>query len=406
MSKSRIFAVSFVSLAMAISSFVGIAPAYAVDGPTLTSAVAKDEGNAAGIQQGDKIVLTFSEETNEFAITENNIDDILVLSNNHTFLDGEGDLANIDWGDSGMKLTIELDNDTTLPTVAVGDTITITGDDLEDEDGNEFSGSVTLTGSFAPTSDDDDDDQCEEPTMGTTRQGRGSDDDDDDAEEADEDSNDDDEDSDNDEDSNEDCDNSGNQNKVCNDALKNGKLYKIGSEATVYLAVKHCYLKPFRGMGAFKARGHKFSDIITLSAVPSGVTVLGEPALPAEGTLVKGSNKTVWFVTNSGKRRGFINADIFIKLGFKFEAVKEISDSDLNELPVDTTNVADDTKHPDGSIIKCGNSSTVFLVKEGKRKAFPSLDIFEGRGHSFEHILSVDCGRFAYTESGVVTDVE
>jgi hypothetical protein len=366
MSKLRYLAAGFFALALSFSSFGVANTASAVDGPVLVSVVAENSGEKS-------LVFTFSEAVADIEITEDNIDAIFALDNDHSYLDGAGNLGDVDWSNDNKTLTVELSDGTSIPTVAVGDSVTIEGDELQDEDGNEFTGTKVITGSFTLVEDDedenDDSDDCDE--VSTSQ--------------------------DDDSDTDDDCDdNSGNQNKVCNDALKNGKLYKIGTEPTVYLAVKHCVLKPFRGQAAFKARGHKFQDVIVLSAVPTGVKVSGEPALPAEGTLVKGSDATVWFISHEGKRRGFVNADVFTKLGFKFTQVETITDSDLTTMPTDADNIEEETEHPDGAIVKCGNSPEVFRVKDGTRFPFPSIEVFQSRGHSFNHIALVDCGRFGY----------
>lgn len=188
--------------------------------------------------------------------------------------------------------------------------------------------------------------------------------------------------------------------KPCINSLINGHLYKIGTDATVYMS-SHCVLKPFRGEAVFKTRGLKFEGITTLPAVPADVTVSTSPVLPADGTLIKGRDKTVWFVDNNGHRRGFVSAEVFKALGFTFEKVKEISDTDLAEIPTDT-NVADDTKHPDGALIKCTNSSNVFIVIKHKRFPFANAEAFKSRGHAFEHILNVDCSKFVYPEGAVI----
>jgi hypothetical protein len=384
MNKLRYFAAGLAAVVMSLSSF-GVANfAHAVDDdtPTLVSVVAENTGGTSAIEEGDSLVFTFSEAVADFEFTEDNINDILDLNNSHSFLDGDGNLGDVDWSDDMTELTLELSDGTSLPTVAVGDTVTIDGDDLMDEDDNVFTGSAVISGSFTVDDDDDEDEDCDDVSASV---------DDDDDEDADE-------------NENEDCDDdSDNPNKICNNALQNGKLYKIGSEPTVYLAVRHCVLKPFRGQAAFHARGHKFTDVIMLSAKPDGVTISTEPALPAEGTLVKGTDKTVWFISHEGKRRGFVNADVFTKLGFKFTQVETITDSDLGTMPVDTSNISDDTEHPDGAIVKCGNSPEVFRVKDGTRFPFPSIEVFQNRGHSFEHIAVVDCGRYGY-KAGPVLD--
>ena len=383
MSKLRNLVAALFSIGLVFSSYGGLSIAQAVTAPTLVEASAENTGGTSAKEAGDTVDLEFSEDTNKFAITEDNIDDLLSLNNGHSWLDGDGELGDVDWNSDGDELTITLSDGTSLPTVAVADTVTIDGDDIEDEDGNPFTGSVVIEGSFTADEDDDDED-CDDVIASVSN---------------------DDEDEDVNEDEDNDCDDHSGSGKLeCNNALINGKLYKIGDEATVYLAVRHCVLKPFRGAAVFHARGLKFQDVITLSTLPADVTISAEPVLPEEGTLVKGSEKTVWFIDHAGKRRGFVNAEVFTKLGFKFGQVETISDSDLNELPTDTSNISDDSHHPDGALIKCGNSAAVFLVVGGERFPFASAAAFEGRGHSFEHVLNIDCGRFAYQESTAITE--
>jgi hypothetical protein len=187
--------------------------------------------------------------------------------------------------------------------------------------------------------------------------------------------------------------------KVCAGGIINGRLYKGPEGETVYLAAA-CRLKPFRGAAVFRARGHKFQDIVTLSSL-SGITVSDKPALPSAGTLVQGSDKTVWFVTSNSKRKGFVSETAFKRLGFSFGSVKKIADTDLATMDTDLA-VTEDSEHPDGSIIKCGNSSTVFEVKNKARFPFTNADGFLNRGHSWDVIATVDCGRFAYLQGSNV----
>ncbi len=188
--------------------------------------------------------------------------------------------------------------------------------------------------------------------------------------------------------------------KPCVNTLVNGHLYKTGTEATVYMS-SHCILKPFRGQAVFHSRGLKFENITIFETLPIGVTMSDKPMLPADGTLVKGQDKTVWFVDNNGHRRGFVTEDVFKKLGFTFDKVQDISETDLAEIPTDT-NVVDELHHPDGSLIKCGTSADVFIVIGAKKFPFANADAFKSRGHSFEHILQVDCGRFSYPASTTI----
>ncbi|MBL8032007.1 MAG: hypothetical protein JNK33_06845, partial [Candidatus Doudnabacteria bacterium] len=324
-----------------------------VTAPTLSFAVAKNTGGTAAKEAGDSVELTFSEATNKFALTAANIASLLQLNNSHSFLDGNASLGGASWNAQGTKLTLTLSAGTSLPTVAVGDTLTLAGTSIKDLSNNAATGTVTLTGDFGgttttPPNDDDDD---------------------------------------NDEDSR----------KKCPGGVKNGRLYKIKGSSTVYL-VAGCKFKPFRGAAVFRARGHKFQNIVELNALPNGATISDKPALPAEGTLVRGRNdKTVWFISSDGKRHGFTREEIFKKLGFAFDKVEIIDPTDLATMAVGE-NVDNDSKHPDGSIVQCTNATVVFKVKGGVKHPFTSADVFNAKGHQFKHILKVDCKNFTYTD--------
>lgn len=326
-------------------------------GPTLSSAVAKNTGGTSSKEAGDSVQIAFSEATNKPVVNQSNIATIFSLNNSHSFLDGAGALGSTSWSSDGKVLTLFLTAGTSLPTVAVGDIVTVLPGVIKDPEGNNASGNKTITGSF-----------------GSGQNQHGDDDDED-------------EDDDNDEDSR----------RECNGDIKNGRLYKVGESQTVYLAAG-CRLKPFRGAAVFRARGHKFEDIKVLSAFPAGVDVSDKPALPAEGTLVKGDkDKTVWFVTSKGSKRGFTREEVFRRLGFDFKNMEIISQSDLDTMPTDE-NIDSETEHPDGAIFKCSGATVVFQVNKGKKLPFTSADVFFAKGHQFRHILSVDCGKFTYAD--------
>jgi hypothetical protein len=180
---------------------------------------------------------------------------------------------------------------------------------------------------------------------------------------------------------------------TCSSGIVNGKLYKVEGSETVYLAAA-CQLKPFRGTAVFHARGHKFQNITTLASL-NGVTVASKPALPAGGTLVKGSAQTVWFVTEDGKKKGFTSSAAFTRLGFNFGSVKTISDTDLNEIET-SENVTEQSTHPEGAVVKCTTSSTVYMMKGNKKFAFTNPQPYLDRGHTWDAIAVIDCQSFKY----------
>jgi hypothetical protein len=351
-------------------------------GPKLVLAVLNGGTQIAVQHEGSEhvnmtrmVMLTFDEATNKPAINATNINSVLTLSNSHSWLDSAGHVGGANWNSDGKVLVVELPGGTPPPvstmidpvptptppptitpaTIAVGDVVTVAGSVIKDSIGNNATGTATITQGTAVGGGHGEGDDDEEEGM------------------------------------------------PCTNNLINGRLYKLAGDAnpTVYLAAA-CMLKPFRGAAVFHARGHKFQDIIILQSLPEN-TVSTDPALPAVGTLVKGSDKTVWFVETGHKRKGFASEKAFLGLGFRFNQINQIADTDLNTMSVDTTPIVTDTAHPEGAIVKCSNSNTVFQVNGTEGTPFANVDSFELRGHTFQQVATIDCGKFHYILVQAVT---
>jgi len=118
-------------------------------GPSLLSAVAQNTGGTSAKEAGDSVLLTFSEATNKPTINASNIASIFGLNNSHSFLDGAGQIQSAAWNVSGTALTITLSATTSLPTVAVGDTVSvIIPSIITDLVGNKATGSSLISGTF------------------------------------------------------------------------------------------------------------------------------------------------------------------------------------------------------------------------------------------------------------------
>ncbi len=176
--------------------------------PTLISAAAQNTGSTINKGAGDSIVLYFSKPTNKPVITAANIINVLILNNNHSFLDGSGALGSASWNLLGTNLTISLSSNTSLPTVEIGDTVTVVGDLIKDTAGNNVIGSVIIRGSFGQKI----------PFSGTE----------------------------------------------CANGLNNGQLYRVGEDGPVVLAAA-CQLKVFKGQAVNHAKGNKFRNIVNIN---------------------------------------------------------------------------------------------------------------------------------------------
>ncbi|RKZ22441.1 hypothetical protein DRQ18_02545 [bacterium] len=119
--------------------------------PLLDSAVAFDGVNSvSGVDDDDYVILYFSEPMNKTEINYENIDSVLHLSGNHSWLDGAGALGECYWNQDGTQLLVNFTTYLSSPTIAVGDTITPDGITLCDLYENPCSSPVVLRGSFGP----------------------------------------------------------------------------------------------------------------------------------------------------------------------------------------------------------------------------------------------------------------
>ncbi|MBI3583168.1 MAG: DUF2341 domain-containing protein [Nitrospinae bacterium] len=116
----------------------------------LKTAVAKDASGLSGIQAGDKVIITFDAPTGATSITSANIGTALSLSSSHSWKDGAGNIGSAVWSTTTYTndtLTITLSTGTSVPTVAVGDTITL-GTTIKDTFNRTITGSLTIGGTF------------------------------------------------------------------------------------------------------------------------------------------------------------------------------------------------------------------------------------------------------------------
>ncbi len=102
----------------------------------------------------DQVVLVFSElvDTN-LAIDSTNIDSILKLSGNHTWLDSLGIIKSAKWDTTGKTLTVTLGAEPTDSTVMPGDTIFPDSISIIDLDANPCITPCIIGGSFGPVID-------------------------------------------------------------------------------------------------------------------------------------------------------------------------------------------------------------------------------------------------------------
>jgi hypothetical protein len=124
---------------------------YDVDStaPRIDTAFASDGDSVGpGIDKDDYVMIIFDDSTNSPAITPSTINSVLMLSNSHSWLDGNG-FVYAEWL-SEDSLRIMWPALVGSPTVAVGDTIYPDTATITDRWGNASYVPARITGSFGP----------------------------------------------------------------------------------------------------------------------------------------------------------------------------------------------------------------------------------------------------------------
>jgi hypothetical protein len=107
---------------------------------TFSAWASDDKEKQAGIDNDDFVLLTFDKPVAAFPVTAATIDSIFPLSNGHSWVSGSKSIGQSQWSADGMRILITLSNQTTPPTMAVGDTISCSF----------AQNKAILTGSFGP----------------------------------------------------------------------------------------------------------------------------------------------------------------------------------------------------------------------------------------------------------------
>ena len=105
------------------------------------------------------------------------------------------------------------------------------------------------------------------------------------------------------------------------------------------------------------------------------------------GSLVKGSDYKV-YVISGDKKRWIESADMFNKLGYKWDWIKQVHNAILGGYE-DGKSIKTAKKHLDGTLVKYSNSYAVYLIDNGKIRPFSSAEAFVKNGYSWDRIITI-----------------
>jgi hypothetical protein len=165
-----------------------------------------------------------------------------------------------------------------------------------------------------------------------------------------------------------------------------GTLVRAKDSASVYLITggKKCLVP---NDAIFSSWGYQWSKVVddsnnNLSRYPEGLALKFR-----DGYLIKGSGSKVYVISES-KKRWITSGALFTGLGYQWNKINVISDSDLNSYS-DGLDINNSYTHPMGTLIKYATYPQVFLLENGKRRHIANEATFLGLGYQWANIIII-----------------
>lgn len=151
----------------------------------------------------------------------------------------------------------------------------------------------------------------------------------------------------------------------------NGAIIKSNTSPKVYY-LENFTKRPIESPQMLESR-FDWSGLIVTSQEAIDEIPNGRPLTFRDGSLL--SNRGNVFIISDGLKRPIDSPAAFLRLGFKWENVKPVSDAEIDLHPLGER-VTTSSTYPDGVVFKQPGGDT-YLVDDGKSRYIPSPLIFE-----------------------------
>lgn len=161
-----------------------------------------------------------------------------------------------------------------------------------------------------------------------------------------------------------------------------GTLLKVKGDLTIWL-IENGKRKGIPSASILESK-YRWEDVVEIlsSSVLSEYAV-GENAKYPDGTLIKGSNNTVYVVADNGQKRGITSAKVFEGLGYKWENIVTVSDAEIGAYSTADAVASADT-HPNGALIN--DNGTIYQIINGRRRGIPTPNVFETNRFNWNNV--------------------
>lgn len=182
----------------------------------------------------------------------------------------------------------------------------------------------------------------------------------------------------------------------------NGTLITSPNTQSVYL-LENGKKRPIANVQIFEARGYHWNQIITIQDSELNLYSTGNPINTApDGSVFKGSTGNI-YVISDGAKRYVTGPDIFTGLGYVWSQIVSVSDSHLT-LYADGDNLSITTTHPNGTLVKATNGTSIYYLESGTKRGITTPEIFEANNFKWNRVISITQTELdTYTEGNPIS---
>jgi len=164
------------------------------------------------------------------------------------------------------------------------------------------------------------------------------------------------------------------------------QLVKEAGKPAVFV-VESGRRRVFRNADIFLAHGFQWAQVRTVSSLSD--VPFGDPMdYPAvSGMLVKGSDSKVYLI-QGGQRRWIASEQVFLGLGYAWSQIRVLFDATLGNIPAGDQ-ISQAQAHVDGTLIMYAGNPKVYLIERGRKRWITSEEAFRQGGYRWENILKI-----------------
>jgi hypothetical protein len=176
----------------------------------------------------------------------------------------------------------------------------------------------------------------------------------------------------------------------------------VNSGGTFYL-VQNNEIKGITNPGILYSYGFEFKDALPATGVDLYLPA-GNLLLPGNGALVKSKEDPTVYLISHNQKLGFISANVFLSLGFKWNSVLTVTNPELQALSVGVTLSDPTSSHWDG--LDINDRGTIYWINSQIKHPYPSLSIFNSwhKDNDFSNVVPANNADLALPIGEMVTE--